>query len=100
MDSQLDGTRTNQADLIAYLLEMERLLPSTVAEEHIQLLAELQKDASPMVRGVARHVFEPSAALNTGKVADQRTVFCLIETAKDRRHTMRKLRIPSQICLW
>lgn len=29
--SELDGTRTNKADLLAYLLEVEHLLPSTVA---------------------------------------------------------------------
>ena len=29
--SELDGTRTNKADLIAYILEVERLPPSTVA---------------------------------------------------------------------
>ena len=35
-------------------------------EEHMKIVAALQKDASPLVRDVARHVFEDAAEMENG----------------------------------
>ena len=58
-------------------------------EEHIQLLAELQKDASHLVRSVAKHVFEDAAEMeSSGYPTNPR------EISNDMLRTKRALRFP------
>ena len=35
-------------------------------EQHMRIITELQKDASPLVRDVAKHVFEDAAEMESG----------------------------------